>query len=163
LTKLIIINGAPRVGKSVTGNLLFSKLNNSAFLDGDDVWRINPFEVNEKAKNIVEQNIAFVLRNYIKASYEYVILAWVLHQQSIIDRLLNRLDDLKLNVYIFTLIADEDILRDRLRREKSRRTNLNTAIDRLKQSMALGTKKIDTTELQPEEVVNRILTELCIG
>ena len=45
MVKLIIINGAPGAGKSVVGNLLFSRLDNSTFLDGDDVWRINPFEV----------------------------------------------------------------------------------------------------------------------
>ena len=77
MTKLIIINGAPGVGKSAVANLLFSKLNNSAFLNGDDVWRIDPFEVNEITKNPVEDNIAYVLRNYIKAQYECVILSWV--------------------------------------------------------------------------------------
>ena len=66
MTKLIIINGAPGVGKSVVGNLLFSKLDNSAYLDGDDVWRINPFEVNELTKNLAADNIVSMISNFMK-------------------------------------------------------------------------------------------------
>jgi len=160
LTKLIIISGPPGVGKSVVGSLLSSKLNNSAFLDADDVWRINPFEVNETTKNIVEQNITFVLRNYINAKYQYVILAWVLHRQSIIDRVLSRLGDLKFNVQIFTLIAEEGVLLDRLQKDKNIPRDHDRALDRLRESMILETEKIDTTRLEPNEIVKRILKTL---
>jgi predicted ABC-type ATPase len=157
LTKLIIINGAPGVGKSTVGSLLLSKLNNSAFLDGDSVWRINPFEVNEKTKNIVDQNIAFVLRNYIEAGYEYVILAWVLHRQTIIDRLLSKLNDFKLKVYVFTLVADEETLVDRVRADAKTQRDHEIAKDRLRQSLELRSKKLDTTVLEPDEIVDVIL------
>ena len=157
MTKLIIINGAPGVGKSTVGSLLFSKLNNSAFLDGDSVWRINPFEVNEKTKDIVEQNIAFVLRNYIEAGYEYVILAWVLHMQSIIDRLLSKLDDFKLKVYVFTLVADEETLVDRVRADTKMKRDHEIAKDRLRESLELRSKKLDTAVLEPDEIVDIIL------
>ena len=100
LTRLIIINGAPGVGKSTVGNLLFSRLNNSAILDGDDVWRINPFKVTDVTRDIVEQNITFVLGNYMKSNYEHVILTWVLHRQSIIDSLLKGLEDLHFHLQI---------------------------------------------------------------
>ena len=160
MLNLIIINGAPGVGKSIVGRLLLSKLSHSAFLDGDDVWQINPFEVNEITKDIVERNVASVLRNYLEANYEYVILAWVLHQQSIIDRLLSRLDNLKFNVHVFTLIADEEVLLRRLQTNKGRRTDPNIALDRLRQSLKLRTEKIDTTMLGPEVIVDRILNTL---
>jgi predicted ABC-type ATPase len=141
VTKLIIINGAPGVGKSAISNILFSKLGNSAFLDGDDVWRINPFEVTEKTRSIVERNIIFVLRNYIEAGYEYVILAWVLHNQSITERLLINLKNLEFKVHIFTLICSEEILVER-RHQQGRETDI--AIDRLRQSLNLKTEKFDT-------------------
>ena len=157
MVKLIIINGAPGVGKSVVGNLLFSRLDNSTFLDGDDVWRINPFEVNEITKGLVEENIASVLRNYIEAQYEYVILTWVLHQQSIIDNLLSKLNDLKFNTRIFTLIADEEVLLERLKLNKTSKTDPDIALDRLKQSLKLTTEKIDTSSLKPGNVVDKIL------
>ncbi len=153
-TKLLIINGAPGVGKSTIGNILFSKLDNSAFLDGDDVWRINPFEVTDRTRNIVERNIIFILRNYIEAKYEYVILSWVLHRQSIIDKLLNNLSDLNFKVHVFTLICSEEILIER-RQQQGGETAI--AIDRLHQSLKLETKKFDTEILKPDEIVSRIM------
>ena len=110
LSRLIFINGAPGVGKSTVGKLLFSRLNKSAFLDGDDVWKINPFEVTDATREIVEQNITYVLSNYIRANYEYVILTWVLHRQSIIDNLLKGLEGLSFDLHIFTLVCDENTL-----------------------------------------------------
>jgi len=160
LTKLIVINGAPGVGKSIIGNLLLSRLKNSAFLDGDEVWRINPFKVTDRTQDIVERNIAFVLRNYIKANYEYVILAWVFHQQSIIDRLLSKLDDLKVTVHIFTLICDEETLMERLRRENNKGRELGRAQDRLRQSLTLETEKFDTTVLKSDETTSKIMEAL---
>ena len=163
MTELIIINGAPGVGKSVVGNLLFSKLDNSAFLDGDDVWRTNPFEVNEATKNLVEDNIVSVLRNYFKARYEYIILTWVLHRQSIIDRILDQLDDVEFSTHIFTLTADEKTLLSRLQMDEDRKTNPDIALDRLEQSMKLNTTKIDTTAMKPEDIVDEILETLWKG
>lgn len=157
LTKLIIINGAPGVGKLTIGNLLFSRLQNSAFLDGDDVWRINPFEVTDITRNIVERNIAFVLRNYIKANYEYVILVWVLHQQSIIDRLLSKLDNLRFKVYIFTLTCDEETLLKRRRQQGKEGRELKVALDRLRQCRMLETVKLDTSAMKPDEIVDMIM------
>ena len=157
IPKLIIINGAPGVGKSAISNILFSKLGNSAFLDGDDVWRINPFEVTDKTRNIVEKNIIYILRNYIEAGYEYVILSWVLHNQSIIDELLNNLSDLKLKVHVFTLICSEEILVER-RHQQGRETDI--AIDRLRQSLNLKTEKFDTGILKPDEIVSSIMESI---
>ena len=155
--KLIIINGAPGIGKTTIGRLLHNRLSNSAFLDGDEVWRINPFEVNEKTKSLVEKNITLVLRNYFEAGYEYVILAWVLHQQSIIDRLVSHLDDLKPEIHIFTLVADESTLVARLQDDAQTTRNPDTATDRLRQSQLMETNKIDTTGAKPEEIVREII------
>lgn len=157
LTKLIIINGAPGVGKSTVGNLLFSRLQNIAILDGDDVWRINPFEVTDNTRDIVERNIAFVLRNYLEAAYEYVILVWVLHQQSIIDCLLSKLDDLKFKVYIFTLICDEETLLERRCQQGKEGRELEVALDRLRQCLMLETEKLDTGAMKPDEIVDMII------
>lgn len=156
--KLIIINGAPGVGKTTVGRLVYSQLKNSAFLDGDEVWRINPFEVNEKTKGIVENNINFVLRNYFVSGYEHVVLAWVLHHQSIIDRLINQLDSLKPEIHILTLVADEDALLDRLKADTEITRSPAIAKDRLRQSLILESKKIDTTGVKPEETAWSILS-----
>ena len=160
MPKLILINGPPGIGKTAVARLVFARLQNSAFLDGDDVWQINPFEVNERTKAIVQRNIPFVLRGYLEAGYEYVILAWVMHQQAIIDWLLDQLRDLRFDVGVFTLIAEEQVLHDRWRARAGHDEVSQVVSDRLRQSLELDTTKIDTTHLTAEQVADRILDAL---
>lgn len=160
MPKLIIVNGAPSVGKSTAANLIFPQLPNSAFLDGDDVWRINPFEVTERTKAIVDKNIPFVLRSYLEAGYEHVLLAWVMHQQEIIDRVVAELSDLDFELHVFTLVAEEGVLQDRWRDRTGSEADSSMVADRLRQSRALDSTKIDTTHLSPGEIAEKILNAL---
>ncbi len=155
-----MINGAPGIGKSTVAEIVFSRLSNAAFLDGDDVWRINPFEVTDHTKAIVDKNIPFVLRSYLEAGYEFVILAWVMHQQEIIDRVLSGLRDLDFDLHVFTLIAEEDALRDRWRARADKQEVPALVSDRLRQSRALHTTQIDTTDLDPTDVAATILESI---
>jgi chloramphenicol 3-O-phosphotransferase len=160
MPKLIIINGAPSVGKSAVANSVFPQLPNSAFLDGDDVWRINPFEVTEQTKAIVERNIPFVLRSYLEAGYEYVLLAWVMHRQEIIDRVVGELSDLDFELHVFTLVAEESVLQDRWRRLTGSEEDSSLVADRLRQSRDLDSTKIDTTGLSADQTARRIVDAL---
>lgn len=157
MTSLIIINGAPATGKSSVGSLLRTMLKGSAFLDGDDVWRINPFEVNERTTALATGNITSVLRNYIAAGYDYVILAWVLHRQTIIDELLTQLNDLPKTVHVFTLVADEQVITNRISNDSGRPRDPERALLRLRQTLQLNTHRIDTTLLSPQEVAGVVL------
>ena len=161
MPKLIIINGAPGVGKSTVARLVFARLPNAAFLDGDDVWQINPFEVTERTKAIVQRNIPFVLRGYLEAGYDYVILAWVMHQQVIIDWLLKQLQDLDFGLRVFTLIAEEETAQARWRESSGQQGTSKVVSDRLRQSLGLNTTKIDTTHLTPAQVAEAVLAAIC--
>ena len=57
MTNLVFIGGAPGVGKSTVANELLSRAGNSVWLDGDDLWRVQPFIVNEVTKDMVEKNM----------------------------------------------------------------------------------------------------------
>ena len=157
---LIIVNGAPATGKSAVVRHLHARLDNSALLDADDVWRINPFKVNDRTRKLAEDNITSVLRHYIEAGYEYVILAWVLHDQAIIDHLLDGLKDLPKLIHVFTLVADEQVLLDRMRNDPGRTTDPQLALRRLRQTKSLNTQKIDTSSTSPEDVADVILRTL---
>jgi len=157
---LIIVNGAPATGKSAVVRHLHARLDNSALLDADDVWRINPFEVNDRTRKLAEDNITSVLRHYIEAGYEYVILAWVLHDHAIIDHLLGGLKDLAKLIHVFTLVAYEQVLLDRMRNDPGRTTDPQLALRRLRQTKSLNTQKIDTSSTSPEDVADVILRTL---
>src|SRR5476649_2686108 len=66
--KLIIINGTMGVGKTATCRELNKNLENSVWLDGDWCWMINPFVVNDENKNMVVNNITYLLRNLLTNS-----------------------------------------------------------------------------------------------
>ena len=118
--KVVLITGAPGVGKSAVASILLERLPESIWLDGDDVWRMNPFRVNGTTTAMVEGNIQFVLRNFLSAGFAYVILSWVLARQPIIDRILEGLTGLEYELFVFTLVCEEEALRARLQDDPSR-------------------------------------------
>lgn len=47
MQKLVLITGEAWTGKSTCAKLLYKRFNNSAWFDGDDVWRVNPFSCSD--------------------------------------------------------------------------------------------------------------------
>ena len=93
MKRLILIGGTMGVGKTATSSLLKYQLDNCVFLDGDWCWDMHPFIVDEETKTMVMNNIVYQLNQFIHCSkIENIIFCWVMHQQSIIDELLSRLD-----------------------------------------------------------------------
>jgi len=158
--KVVLITGAPGVGKSAVASILLERLPESIWLDGDDVWRMNPFRVNGTTTAMVESNIQFVLRNFLSAGFAYVILSWVLHRQAIIDRILEGLAGLEYEPFLFTLVCEEEALKARLEDDPSRQGVTELALRRLRESRELETRKIDVTRRGTEEIVEEILREI---
>lgn len=75
--KLVIISGSPCVGKTtVADNLLYS-FKNSAHLDDDWVWRVNPFSFDDPRNPNINNNMAYVLSTYLNLNFKYVFLSSV--------------------------------------------------------------------------------------
>jgi len=61
------------VGKTAVGQKLKRRLNKCVFLDGDWCWDMNPFQITEETKQMVMNNICFLLNSFIKCSaYENI-------------------------------------------------------------------------------------------
>lgn len=75
MQKLIFITGEAWTGKTTCSNLLYQEYDNSAWLDGDDVWRVNPFSVADKRLRNSDLNMAFVLNNYLKCEFDFVFFS----------------------------------------------------------------------------------------
>ncbi|KJR46252.1 hypothetical protein UF75_3338 [Desulfosporosinus sp. I2] len=160
--KLIIINGTMGVGKTETCRELNKNLNNSVWLDGDWCWMMNPFTVNDENKNMVINNITFLLRSFLtNSSLEYTIFNWVMHLEDIFNLILQPLNDLEFEVIKITLTCSEKVLKKRIVKDIQLNlrddSSINRSIERLELYNNMSTEKIDTTDLSILETVDRII------
>lgn len=158
---LYIIGGTMGVGKTTVCQQLKINLPKSVFLDGDWCWDADPFLVTEETKAMVLDNICHLLNNFLHCSvYETVIFCWVMHEQSIIDSILNMLDTEDCVVKCISLVADKMSLCDRLIADVSKGIRTADVIDRsvarIPLYQSLDTIKIDTTEKSVQKIVDEI-------
>ncbi|MDE6932722.1 MAG: AAA family ATPase [Oscillospiraceae bacterium] len=158
---LYLIGGTMGVGKTTISQQLKKDLTNSVFLDGDWCWDASPFQVTEETKKMVVQNICFLLNSFLHCSaYENVIFCWVMHEQSIIDGIVEQLDIEHCAVKKISLIVDEGSLRDRLMSDVTRGVRTADAIDRsiarISMYQTLDTIKIDTSNKSVQEIADEI-------
>ena len=149
------------VGKTTVCRALQKKLPHCVFLDGDWCWDMSPFVVSEETKAMVMDNICHLLQNFLRCTaYENIIFCWVMHEQSIIDDILSRLDVGEAEVKTISLIASEKAITARL--EKDVAAGIRTP-DVIERSIAripfykkLDTVKIDTDEKTVDAVAEEI-------
>lgn len=158
---LFCIGGPMGVGKTAVSQQLKLQLNNSVFLDGDWCWDSHPFHVTRETKEMVLRNICAVLSNFLKCSaYENVIFCWVMHEQSIINAILSRLDVTDCRVVSISLLCSEKELIRRLDKDIATGIRTDDVIERSLQRLPLyqnlETIKIDTTEKSVEETAREI-------
>ena len=158
---LYMIGGTMGVGKTTVCQQLKQDLPNSVFLDGDWCWDANPFQVTDETKTMVTNNICYLLNNFLKCSaYESIIFCWVMHEQSIIDSILEKLDTQNCEAKCVFLIANENTLRERLSAdvEKGIRSKdvIERSIARIPMYQALNTIKIDTNAKTVAMIANEI-------
>ena len=161
MKKLYLIGGTMGIGKSTISQQLKQQLNRSVFLDGDWCWDAHPFQVTEETKEMVLNNICAVLNNFLKCSaYENIIFCWVMHEQSIIDTIISRLDIADCRILAISLLCSELELMQRLQKDITAgiRTDdvLERSIQRIPLYQKLNTIKINTSDKSPAEIAKEI-------
>lgn len=154
------------IGKTATSRELNKRLNNSVWLDGDWCWMMNPFTVNDENKNMVINNIAYLLRSFLtNSSYEYVIFNWVIHTEDIFNLVLQPLGNLEFEVIKISLICSEETLRKRIVNDIQLNLRngdeLSMSLERLELYKNMNTVKIDTTDISITETVDKIIEIIC--
>lgn len=162
MKNLIFINGTMGVGKTTTAKLLQQQLPNCVFLDGDWCWDSSPFIVTDSTKSMVLQNISFLLNNFLSCpDYENIIFCWVMHQQNIIDQIIQNIASHQFCFSIFTLTASSTALKTRILRDvhDGKRTLdvLERSLERQAHYTTIKSIKIDVTTLLPQEAVDKII------
>ena len=161
MKKLYIVGGTMGVGKTAVCQQLKRILPDSVFLDGDWCWDADPFQVTEETISMVMDNICYLLNNFLHCSaYKNVIFCWVMHQQSIIDSIVEKLDTQNCDVKCISLIADETNLRKRLTNDVESGIRVGDVIERsvtrIPMYDILNTIKINTDEKTVAMIANEI-------
>lgn len=149
------------VGKTTTSRLLCDILHNSVFLDGDWCWDSHPFQVTEETRAMVVENICFLLNSFLRCSvYENVVFCWVMHQQTILDSILSRLDTQNARVIPVSLVASENALRVRLEKDVAAGVRnadvIERSVARIPLYAELDTVKVDVSNITAAEAARRI-------
>jgi len=161
---LYLIGGTMGVGKTTVSKKLKEILPNSVFLDGDWCWDANPFQVTEETKRMVVNNICYLLNNFLHCSaYENIIFCWVMHEQAIINSILDKLDMENCILKNISLVADEENLRKRLQADIEsgirKEDVLERSLARINLYQKLDTVKINTNDKTVQTIVEEIVNE----
>ena len=151
------------VGKTATCRELKKKLNNAVFLDGDWCWDADPFQVTAETKAMVMENIGYLLNQFIHCSaYENIIFCWVMHEQTIVDDIVKRLDLAGCHLKSVSLVCTPEALTERLSCDIERGLRkadiVERSIARLPMYESLKTIKVDVSDKNVNDAAEIIAT-----
>ena len=149
------------VGKTATCRELQKILPRNVFLDGDWCWDMRPFVVTDETKAMVNGNITHLLDSFLAcAEFENVIFCWVLHEQHILDDLINALNLNGCTTHCFSLVSTERALVERLNRDivagKRDSDITERSVARISLYDELDTVKLDVSAISPADAARRI-------
>ena len=164
---LIFLNGAMGAGKTATARALQKMLPPCAMADGDDLWNMYPFAVNDTTKAMVLSNIGHVLNSYLQSGlFSSTIFSWVMHEESIVQDILLRLPPpYGYRFFLFTLECPDKTRRARLEADAAKglrpgglllRGTIARGEKRAEQCGAMLSFKLPTEGCSPEETAERI-------
>ena len=161
MKRLYLIGGPMGVGKTTVCRELKALCPPSVFLDGDWCWDMEPFQVTPETTRMVQENISFLLGQFLRCSaYETVIFCWVMHQQAIVDQVLSRLPLEGVEVRCVSLLAQPETLRERIGRDVAAGLRtwdvLDRSLQRLPLYQELSTEKLWVDDMAPRQVAERL-------
>ena len=117
---------------------------------------------------MVLDNVAHVLNGFLHCSaYRHVIFCWVMHEHSIVEEVLRRLDVSGARFSLFTLTASEQALSARLCKdiEEGRRSPevFARSLERLPCYAGMKSRKIDVSLRTPKEAAEIIAAALKVS
>lgn len=161
---LIFISGTMGAGKTSVAKQLLEELPACVMLDGDWCWTADPFIVNDETKEMVTENITYLLAQFLNCSaYKNVVFCWVMDHQSIADELLMRLQEQTestFHFYHYSLVLSPEALTERLTRDIELGLRKPDIIDRSIARQPLynqvDSAKIDVSHWTPQEAAGQI-------
>lgn len=158
MKRLVIITGAPGVGKTTICRELFKHLNQCAWLDSDWAWMVNPWlPKTQSEKKYVEDTFVRILRGYLENDrIETVLFCWVIHAEWMFDVVIDQLFDVQFEVIKVVLICDREQHTSRMKLDGRREEQVNFP-DSMDKYYDLSGHVVDTTTLSVSEAVIRVI------
>lgn len=152
---VFLINSAPGVGKStLLKNLQKIIKSNFAFIDGDDLGRINPTKLSREWLNLIQDNIVSCIDNYFNYGIDNTIVSFVFPTQERVERITKLLNNEKFKIYHIVLVCDKHILLKRVNIRNSQKiinvddiSKYDSMIRKLKCDYIIDTTNMDEKEL----------------
>lgn len=162
MKNIFFINGTMGVGKTATSRELQKLLPKSVFLDGDWCWDMHPFVVTDETISMVEDNISYILNNFLKSSeFENIIFCWVMHEEQMIKKIQSRLNLKNTTLHNVSLICSEESLIERLSKdiEAGIRTEdiIERSIARMNNYSSMSTDKINVSNIDSKQAAQQII------
>ncbi|GHU58437.1 hypothetical protein FACS189444_2110 [Spirochaetia bacterium] len=109
--KIILISGSPCIGKTTISEKLYEEFNNSAYCDGDWLWCVNPFSIDDPRLREGDKNVSFVLSNYLNLKFDYVFYSSViLTNKKIRESIIKGIEYQDYEIIGFSLMCSEETL-----------------------------------------------------
>lgn len=148
MKQMVFIHGAMGVGKTAAARSLQGMMRNCVFLDGDWCWDMEPFIVTDVTRRMVLGNIGHALRVFLGCpSFESIIFCWVMHKDSIIRDVLERIGEEDYRLSVYNLVCSPEELARRIGRDvmegRRREDVLSRSMSRMEDCHAMDTIKID--------------------
>jgi deoxyadenosine/deoxycytidine kinase len=166
---IIFLNGPFGIGKTTVGKLLQLRLENSILFDPEEIGfmlrnvlcELDP--VTDFQDYTLWRQLIPIVAELLQKKYERsLILPMTIWRPEYFDQVLSGLQAVDSPVYVYTLIARPEILRERI---LSRDFAVEWSLERMDQwlhnfkRMDLGTTK-DTSDMSPSVVVNTIIKNI---
>lgn len=164
MKKVLVLVGPNGVGKSTTAEAFMHQHTKCAYIDSDACRAMNPFPLTSATKNVVIENIYCLFKNYLLCiDIDMIVFPYSFHgeRKEIFDIVMKRLADDGITFEMITIVLkcslEENIKRakadgrDKERIERGIKNTFNFYDE-------FNGPSIDTTNLSPKEVVNRIHT-----
>lgn len=164
MKKYIIINGSMGTGKTDVGRRVAEKLYGTAFIDGDFVIEIHPFECADytSTKFMRLDNILHLSKNYCNFDdCKNIVLSWIMYEDLASD-LIAEISKLNVCLHHFVLTCNAEALTERWKNDKVNDWrddgNLQMAIEQLEYFSNLPDAiVVDTSKLSVDMVANEII------
>ena len=161
MKNLVVVRGTMGAGKTAVCQKLLPLSAPAVWLDGDWCWQMAPFDPNEENRRMVMDNVSCLLRSFLQNSgLETVIFCWVLHQDEILQQLIERLKPLEYRLLVYNLILSPQALEARLTEDVRRGLRqpdiVARSLARLPLYRRLAGTPVDVSEITPEQAAKRI-------